>query len=150
MNWEDELYRHHGPLGLPFHFWTFFVAIFGAMTGSFLNVVIHRMPREESIVHPPSHCPTCNHRIPMWQNLPIFSWLMLRGRCASCRSPISPRYIGVEALTGVLFVAAWLHYGESAPWAAASASILLAGFVAATFIDFEHFIIPDEAMAQLG
>jgi leader peptidase (prepilin peptidase)/N-methyltransferase len=144
MNWEDELYRHHGPLGLPFHFWTLFIGIFGAMTGSFLNVVIHRMPREESIVHPPSHCPTCNHRIPMWQNMPIFSWLMLRGRCASCRTAISPRYIGVEALTGVLFVAAWLYYGESAPWAAASASILLAGFVAATFIDFEHFIIPDE------
>ena len=144
MNWEDELYRHHGPLGLPFHFWTLFVGIFGAMTGSFLNVVIHRMPREESIVHPPSHCPTCNHRIPMWQNMPIFSWLMLRGRCASCRTAISPRYIGVEALTGVLFVAAWLYYGEEAPWAAASASILLAGFVAATFIDFEHFIIPDQ------
>ena len=79
MNWEDELYRHHGPLGLPFHFWTCFVAIFGAMTGSFLNVVIHRMPRGESIVRPPSHCPSCNHRIPMWQNLPILSWLMLRG-----------------------------------------------------------------------
>jgi len=102
MNWEDELYRHHGPLGLPFHFWTLFIGIFGAMTGSFLNVVIHRMPREESIVHPPSHCPTCNHRIPMWQNMPIFSWLMLRGRCASCRTAISPRYIGVEALTGAV------------------------------------------------
>jgi len=144
MNWEDELYRHHGPLGLPFHFWTCFAAIVGAMTGSFLNVVIHRMPRGESIVRPPSHCPSCNHRIPMWQNLPILSWLMLRGRCASCRSPISPRYIGVEVLTGVLFVAAWLRHGESAPRAAAAGAVLLAGFVAATFIDFEHFIIPDE------
>jgi len=144
MSWDDELYRHHGPLGLPFHFWTLFIGIFGAMTGSFLNVVIHRMPRGESIVRPPSHCPSCGHRIPMWQNLPVVSWLMLRGRCASCGGGISARYLGVEVLTGLLFVAAWLRHGETAPWAAGAACVLLAGFVAATFIDFEHFIIPDE------
>jgi leader peptidase (prepilin peptidase)/N-methyltransferase len=144
MDWDFEIFRHHGPFGLPFHFWTFFAFLFGTTAGSFLNVVIHRMPRGESVVRPPSHCPKCGQRIHLLQNLPILSWLLLRGRCAGCRQPISPRYIAVEALTGFLFVAAWIHYGEVSPGAAIAASVLLAGFVAATFIDFEHFIIPDE------
>lgn len=144
MDWDYEIFRHHGPFGLPFHFWTLFAWILGTMTGSFLNVVIHRMPRGESIVHPPSHCPKCGYRIRLYENLPILSWLFLRGRCSSCGTKISPRYIGVEALTGLLFVAAWLRYGEAAPLSALAGAILLAGFVAATFIDFEHFIIPDE------
>lgn len=144
MDWDHEIFRHHGPFGLPFHFWTLFAWILGTMTGSFLNVVIHRMPRGESIVHPPSHCPKCNHKISLLENLPILSWLFLRGRCRGCKAKISARYIGVEALTGLLFVAAWIRLGETAPLAALAGAILLSGFVAATFIDFEHFIIPDE------
>lgn len=144
MDWDFELFRHHGPFGLPFHFWTVFAFLFGITTGSFLNVVIHRMPLGESIVTPPSHCPKCGVQISLFRNLPILSWLLLRGRCAACSQPISPRYIAVEALTGFSFIAAWLRFGESSPGSAIAAAILLAGFIAATFIDFEHFIIPDE------
>ena len=144
MDWDYELYRHHGPLGLPFHFWTFFAFVFGATAGSFLNVVIHRMPRGESVVTPPSHCPKCGRGIRLVENLPIFSWILLRGRCRGCGLPISPRYLVVEALTGLLFVAAWLRFSPDQPGAAVGAAILLAGFLAATVIDFEHFIIPDE------
>ena len=74
----------------------------GACVASFLNVVVWRVPRGESIVSPPSHCPKCNAPIRWWQNIPIVSWLALRGRCANCREPISPRYIMVELLGGVL------------------------------------------------
>ena len=88
-----------------FSFWT------GATIASFLNVVIWRVPRGESIVSPPSHCPKCGAAIRWWQNIPILSWLALRGKCASCRAPISPRYIFVEALGGALFLAAFLKYG---------------------------------------
>lgn len=144
MDWDYELYRHHGPFGLPFHFWTFFAFLFGITAGSFLNVVIHRMPLGQSVVHPPSHCPKCGQRIRLLQNLPILSWLLLRGKCSGCSQRISPRYIAVETLTGLLFVAAWIHYGAESPGAAIGAAVLLAGFTAATFIDFEHFIIPDE------
>ena len=85
----------------------FFSFWFGACIASFLNVVIWRAPRGESIVSPPSHCPKCSSPIRWWQNIPILSWLALRGRCAACKAPISPRYICVEALGGVLFLAAF-------------------------------------------
>ena len=86
----------------------FFSFWLGACIASFLNVVIWRVPRGESIVSPPSHCPKCNAPIKWWQNIPILSWLALRGKCANCRAAISPRYIGVELLGGVLFLAAFL------------------------------------------
>ena len=79
----------------------FFSFWLGACIASFLNVVIWRVPRGESIVSPPSHCPKCNAPIKWWQNIPILSWLALRGKCANCRAAISPRYIGVELLGGV-------------------------------------------------
>ena len=85
----------------------FFSFWLGACIGSFLNVVVWRVPRGESIVRPPSHCPKCNASIKWHQNIPILSWLALRGRCANCREPISPRYILVELLTGLLFLAAF-------------------------------------------
>ena len=113
MNWEDELYRHHGPLGLPFHFWTLFVAIFGAMTGSFLNVVIHRMPRGESIVTPRSHCPHCQTPLGWRDLVPVLSFLWLRGRCGHCAVPISARYPTVEVVVGLAWgLCAW-HWGIS-------------------------------------
>ena len=87
---------------------SFFSFWLGACIASFLNVVIWRVPRGESIVTPPSHCPKCGSSIRWWQNIPILSWLALRGKCASCRAPISPRYILVEMLGGVLFLAAFL------------------------------------------
>ena len=74
---------------------------FGLVVGSFLNVVIHRLPRGESLVHPPSRCPHCGRGVRPWENVPVLSWLALRGRCAGCRAPISPRYPTIELLTGL-------------------------------------------------
>ena len=129
---------------LPFHFWTVVLFVFGAMVGSFLNVCIHRMPRGESIVTPPSHCPHCGYSIPWWLNIPLLTWVYLRGRCRNCRAPISARYFLVELLTAALFAGVWIRYGHISPWIALADCALLGGLIVATFIDFEHFIIPDE------
>lgn len=129
---------------MPFHFFTAVFFIFGSMVGSFLNVCIHRMPRGESVIRPRSHCPNCGYSIPWSLNIPLFTWLFLRGRCKSCRAPISSRYVLVELLTAVLFAICWIWFGERSAGAAVAYSFVLAGFVAATFIDMEHFIIPDE------
>ena len=131
----------------PFVFWTFVFFVFGSVVGSFLNVCIHRMPLELSLIKPSSQCPNCNFTIPWHLNIPIVSWLFLRGKCKQCRVPISRRYICVELLTGVAFITCWLCFGEqSTPGIllAMTWSLVLAGLIAATFIDFEHFIIPDE------
>ncbi len=133
-----------GPLGIPFHIWTVTMTITGLIVGSFLNVVIHRMPIGMSVVRPGSHCPKCQTAIPLRQNLPILSWLLLRGKCAHCATSISPRYIAVEALTGAVFLGTWLYFGRENPGLAWSLCLLFAGFIAATFIDVEHLIIPDE------
>jgi leader peptidase (prepilin peptidase)/N-methyltransferase len=74
------------------------------------------MPRGESLVSPPSHCPHCGMVIRWSQNIPILAWLRLRGRCAGCGAPISPRYIAVEALTGFCFAALWIAHGRTGPW----------------------------------
>lgn len=78
-------------------------ALLGLAVGSFLNVVIHRVPRDESVVDPPSHCPGCGHAVRWFDNVPVVSWLVLRGRCRDCGTRISPRYVLVEAVTGILF-----------------------------------------------
>lgn len=111
----------------------------GACIASFLNVVIWRVPRGESIVSPPSHCPKCNAAIAWYQNLPILSWLALRGRCASCKAPISPRYVLVETLGGVLFLAAFWQFGWFAPFAWVWISLMIVG----SFIDFDIQMLPD-------
>src|SRR3954469_2136808 len=129
---------------MPFHFWSVVLFVFGAMVGSFLNVCIHRMPLGESIISPPSHCPHCKYSIPWFLNVPLATWLYLRGKCANCRAPISSRYFLVELLTGVTFLACWLMFGRQSPLLALVYCLFLAGLIAATFIDFEHFIIPDE------
>lgn len=129
---------------VPFHFWTVWMAIFGAMVGSFLNVCIHRMPREESLIRPASHCPRCGTRIPWRHNLPVFSWLMLRGRCARCGGGISSRYLWVEVLTAAVFAWLWVQHGRSGAWVALALCLFAAGLIVATFVDIEHLIIPDE------
>lgn len=129
---------------VPFHFWSFAFFTFGCAVGSFLNVCIYRMPRDESVVSPPSHCPHCNYSIPWYLNIPLLTWLYLRGKCANCGAPISIRYFLVELLTGIAFLGCWLSFGaQSAPFALAMC-LVMAGFITATFIDLEHFIIPDE------
>jgi leader peptidase (prepilin peptidase)/N-methyltransferase len=124
--------------------WLFatFAFVLGAAVGSFLNVVIYRLPLDLSVNEPRrSFCPSCKKPIPWHQNLPLLSWLHLRGRCANCGSRIAFRYFAVELLTALMFLAVWLRF----PWDIAIAYwVLVSLLIAATFIDFEHFIIPDE------
>lgn len=129
---------------VPFHFWTSVFFGLGAIVGSFLNVCIHRMPRGLSLLSPPSHCPHCGYSIPWHLNVPLVTWLYLRGRCANCRAPIHARYFLVELLTALLFMGCWLAYGRVAVLLALAYCLVVAGFIVATFIDFEHYIIPDE------
>ena len=134
---------------VPFQFWSLCFFVLGCIVGSFLNVCIHRLPLGMSIVTPPSHCPHCKYSIPWFLNVPLVTWLALRGRCKNCRAPISPRYFVLELLTGLAFLCCWLKFGDpvqeysSMPLALVYAGFL-AGLICATFIDFEHFIIPDE------
>jgi leader peptidase (prepilin peptidase)/N-methyltransferase len=129
---------------VPFHFWSVVCFAFGGIVGSFLNVCIHRMPRGQNIVWPGSHCPHCQTAIPWTLNVPVLSWLWLRGRCRFCGGSISPRYVMVELLTALLFLGAWLTYGRQSPPLALIYCAVMAGLIVATFVDFEHFIIPDE------
>src|SRR5437762_535383 len=117
------------------------MAVLGAMIGSFLNVVIHRLPLEQSIVFPNSNCPKCRKPIKPYDNIPILSFLALRGRCRSCGARISPRYPAVEALTAMLFAAVTWHDGLS--FALALDLAFAASMVALVFIDAEHMILPN-------
>ncbi|CDM65375.1 type 4 prepilin peptidase 1 [Pyrinomonas methylaliphatogenes] len=116
-------------------------AIFGAAIGSFLNVVIHRVPRRESIIRPRSRCPQCGALIGVRDNIPILSFLILRGRCRRCRSPIPFRYLLVEALTAILFVVAAMRAGL--PLELAFDLAFIAAIVALIFIDAEHMLLPN-------
>src|SRR5881227_1897338 len=98
----------------------------------------------QSVVSPPSHCPHCQYSIPWYLNIPLLTWLYLRGKCANCKAPISIRYFLVELLTGLIFLGLWLLYGHESLGLFVAYAILLAGMIVATFIDFEHLIIPDE------
>ena len=118
-----------------------FVAAVGSIIGSFLNVVIHRIPREQSIVLPSSKCPECRAEIKPYDNIPIISYLILRGRCRSCGVRISPRYPAVVALTAVLFGAVTWHDGLS--YALAFDLAFIAAMMALIFIDAEHMILPN-------
>lgn len=116
--------------------------VLGAVVGSFLNVSIYRLPRDLSVNKPRrSFCPACHALIPWQQNVPLFSWLFLRGRCANCGAKIAFRYFGVELLTALLFLAVWKFF----PWQIAIAYwVFVAILIVATFVDLEHFIIPDQ------
>lgn len=130
------------PYEIVFAAFAFFL---GACIGSFLNVCIYRMPRDLSVNEPRrSFCPSCKYQIPWWNNLPLISWLSLRGKCGNCGAKIAFRYFGVELLTALLFLAVWLRLGPDFFYVVVSQWVLLALLIAATFIDFEHFIIPDE------
>lgn len=117
------------------------VGIVGAIIGSFLNVCIWRIPREESIVFPSSHCPNCSHPIRFFDNVPIISWLILRGCCRDCGASISPRYPLVEALTAALAVLLYWKYGFSLQLLCAF--LFTAALIVITFIDIDYQIIPD-------
>ncbi len=119
-----------------------FAFVLGAAIGSFLNVCIYRLPLDLSINKPRrSFCPSCKQPIPWYQNLPLLSWLFLRGRCANCGAKIAFRYFGVELITALFFVAIWKCF----PWPVALAYwVFVSLVIVGTFIDFEHFIIPDQ------
>ena len=147
-----------------------FAFLFGACIGSFLNVCIYRIPLDQSVIRPGSHCMSCGHAIPWWQNIPVLSYFLLRGKCHYCKAPFSCRYAMVELLTAGLFVLPLLafppdrfhSYGGScttfaresmepilgmvrlaSPWMIPVYWVFLSGLVIATFVDFDHFIIPD-------
>lgn len=127
------------PLILSSEYWIAF--ILGTLVGSFANVCIHRVPRQQSVIFPPSHCPLCQQAIPPWQNIPLFSYLLLRGQCAFCQSPIALRYPCIELLGGGLYLWVYLHWGfsvESVVYAGLMTSLLII-----TCIDLAYTIIPD-------
>jgi leader peptidase (prepilin peptidase) / N-methyltransferase len=114
----------------------------GLAFGSFLNVCIYRLPRGLSVVHPRSACPKCEQPIPFYDNLPVVSWLVLRGRCRRCQTPITPRYLVVELLTGMLFLACYAHFGFTlATLKYCTFGFLLLGLM---FTDAETQLLPDK------
>ena len=146
-----------------------FCAVIGLLVGSFLNVVIHRLPKMMdndwrsqcaelhgqatpdtealSLSVPRSRCPQCGHPITALENIPVISWLVLRGKCSACRAPISSRYPIVEALTSLLSILAAVHFGFG--WAAAGALLLIWGLIALTFIDYDTQLLPDSITLPL-
>jgi leader peptidase (prepilin peptidase)/N-methyltransferase len=123
-------------------FFSCFALILGAVVGSFLNVCIYRLPLDLSVNQPRrSFCPSCKKQLTWYQNIPLLSWLFLRGKCANCGARIAFRYFAVELLTALLFLCVWKIFPS--PMAIAY-WVFVSLLIAATFIDFEHFIIPDE------
>ncbi|MDD2898477.1 MAG: prepilin peptidase [Desulfuromonadaceae bacterium] len=116
--------------------------VFGAVVGSFLNVCICRMPLNESIVSPPSHCPHCSYQICWYDNIPILSYLLLRGKCRGCGTHISFQYPLVELLNGVLSLFLFIRFGPTLAFA--TLFLFCSALVVITFIDIEYQIIPDE------
>ncbi len=157
-------------------FVTPFVALFGACIGSFLNVCIYRIPRDLSVVHPRSRCCSCGDMIPWYCNIPLLSWLALRGKCRACKAPISFQYPFVELLTALLFLLVWAQYASAlllpevaevwlpeaiarfgpptqggvlqlvplnTPWLVPVYWLALMGLILGTFVDLEHYILPN-------
>lgn len=117
------------------------IFIFGAVIGSFLNVVIYRLPRGESVVFPSSHCPNCNAKLKPWHNIPIVSWLMLRGKCAFCGEKISYQYPLVELLSGSIAFIVFLKMGLT--WIALGITIVFLVLLTLSIIDFYYKMVPD-------
>ncbi len=122
--------------------------VYGLVIGSFLNVVIWRVPRKESIVSPPSHCPSCDAKISPRDNIPLVSWLALRGRCRHCHEPISARYLFVELLTAVLFVGVGVEFRDS--WALPAFLLLTAALIALSAIDLDTQRLPNVIVYPVG
>lgn len=137
-------------------YWAFVAFVFGAVTGSFLNVCVWRLPRGESLSDPPSHCPNCNHRLAFFPDMvPLLSQLWFRSRCRHCKTPFSWRYFWVEVFTALLFVAVYYRFAVFAPatfsdtarnWSAMSGMVFVSALVTIFFIDLEHYQIPDLAV----
>jgi leader peptidase (prepilin peptidase)/N-methyltransferase len=126
---------------LPSTLLAFTAFALGAIIGSFLNVVIHRYPREESIVFPPSHCPNCNSVIKPYDNIPILSWLLLRARCRTCREPISARYPIVELANGLFWLAVYQRTGPTVSFLLVSTIVSM--LLILIYVDLDHQFLPD-------
>jgi leader peptidase (prepilin peptidase) / N-methyltransferase len=120
-----------------------FAFVTGACIGSFLNVCVYRIPLNRSVVHPGSHCSACGAPIEWYNNLPIVSWPVLRGRAACCGTRIDMRYWLVELGMAFLFLAIWMKFGDTDPIAAVLYAVMASGLTAACLIDLDHYIIPD-------
>ncbi|WP_456453236.1 prepilin peptidase [Hydrogenimonas sp.] len=118
-----------------------FALFVGLAIGSFLNVLIVRIPKGENVAFPPSHCPACGNALKWWHNIPLLSWVALRGKCAYCKSPISRLYPTVELLTGLLFAVVALKTGLGVEWFVVS--LIFALLLALSVIDFEYYAVPD-------
>ncbi len=116
------------------------LGVLGLVAGSFDNVVVFRVPEGRSVVSPPSACPKCGARVRAFDNVPVISWAILKGRCRQCRAPISARYPLVELFVGLVFMGIGWRYGIS--WTAAGEAVLAAGLVALGLIDFDHMLLP--------
>jgi leader peptidase (prepilin peptidase) / N-methyltransferase len=116
------------------------LGVLGLMVGSFANVVIYRVPAGRSIISPPSACPKCAVQLKPWDNVPVFSWLVLKGRCRNCLAPISPRYPLVEGLVGLVFAFTGLRFGLG--WTSVGEAVLGGALVILGFIDFDHMLLP--------
>jgi len=139
---------------VPDWIWSVFIFAFGCCIGSFLNVVVYRLPRDRSIITPPSSCPACGKQIRFYDNIPLISWLLLGAKCRYCKAPISPRYFIIELLTGLIFVGVFILYFRTGVrggigsfpgggWLIYLVSIiLLAAFTAASAIDLQFWVIP--------
>ncbi len=117
--------------------------VFGVCVGSFSNVVIYRLPREMSLAKPSSHCPTCDHALAWYDNIPLFSYLFLGGKCRYCRCPITPRYFFVELTTGLLWLCAFFLFYNVSPYLSALYCLAISAMICIGFIDEENMFIPD-------
>ena len=124
--------------------WSLFViaGVMGAILGSFANVCIARMPRDESVIWPPSHCPLCGRRLKFWENIPIVSFIALKGRCSGCGGRISAIYPAVEIACVLLSLLTWWHFGDPLRYLIYF-TLFIVPMVIVTFIDLKHMIIPD-------
>ncbi len=117
--------------------------VFGVCVGSFSNVVIYRLPRKMSLAKPSSHCPACDHPLARYDNIPLFSYLFLGGKCRYCRTPITPRYFFVELVTGLLWLGVFFLFYNVSPYLSIMYCLALSAMICIGFIDEENMIIPD-------
>ncbi len=141
-------------MAVPDWIWFIFIFAFGCCIGSFLNVVIYRLPRDKSLITPGSSCPACGEHIRFYDNIPLLSWLLLGAKCRHCKAPISARYFIIELLTASVFLGLFILYFDTdlraglrpflgGGWFIYLTSIILLGaFIAASAIDLEHWVIP--------
>ncbi len=135
-----------------FYFWVTFVlfAVLGLMIGSFLNVVVYRLPRGMNLAKPASHCTSCGHKLAWYDNIPVFSYLFLRGKCRYCGAAVSPRYILVETANCALWCAAALVFYPRGVAYTASCALALSVLLSAACCDGENMFIPDSLQVALA